>query len=228
MCMHAYKRFGYWYVTLLMVHLMSIASGWQAIGFATKPMFGVSLSVLVLLSCFHCSRIQSVLFSAIILGTLGDIALMLPDSQLNFMLGLGFFLVGHLLYVVIFALEQKGYPSSRNAGLFLFFLLLLGAAVYSFLLPHLGDLSVPVLFYVAVILAMAWFAFGRKDHVVPFSFTMVQLGAICFLVSDSLLAIDRFIGSFPLAQELLMLSYLLAQFCIVIGVAWQWKATKSL
>lgn len=228
--MHALllKRFGVFYFALLIIHLACIFCAWDALRLATKPMFGVSLSVLVLLSIFSKALLQKLLLSAIVFGTLGDIALMVPDSELTFMLGLGFFLLGHLLYAVIFAIEQKGYPASKNASLVLFLLLLLGAAVYSLLLPQLGELYIPVLVYVLVIIAMAWFAFGRKAQVNPASFVTVQLGALCFLISDSLLAIDRFIGSFPMAQELLMLTYLLAQFCIVIGVVWQWKAAQSL
>ena len=46
----------------------------------------------------------------------------------------------------------------------------------------------------------------------------VFIGAIFFVTSDSILAIDKFHEPIPLASFWIMITYLIAQFCITDGI----------
>jgi uncharacterized membrane protein YhhN len=76
--------------------------------------------------------------------------------------------------------------------------------------PSLGALAVPVMLYVAAITAMAATSIrgGR----------LVAAGAVLFLISDSLLAADRFKSPIPGRDYLVWLTYYAGQFMI----AWGW------
>jgi len=86
------------------------------------------------------------------------------------------------------------------------------------LLPTLGELKIPVGVYAVTISAMLVMAFrvyfSAKD---PGKY-LVLLGAVSFVVSDSLLAVNKFHFELQYASLLIMSTYLLAQFGITLGV----------
>jgi uncharacterized membrane protein YhhN len=77
---------------------------------------------------------------------------------------------------------------------------------------------IPVLIYMLVILTMAITAFWRNASVGKWSYVLVFFGALFFMMSDSLLAINKFHTALPLANVSIMLTYALAQFLIVFGI----------
>ena len=76
---------------------------------------------------------------------------------------------------------------------------------------------VPVMLYMVVILVMSLVALNRFRRVEYHSFVLVFAGALSFMASDSLLAINKFYVSFPLSGFLIMLTYIAAQYLIVKG-----------
>jgi uncharacterized membrane protein YhhN len=60
----------------------------------------------------------------------------------------------------------------------------------------------------------ALFRYGRTNST---SFLLIFIGAVLFMVSDSLLAINKFHHAFSAAGALVMLTYSVAQFLIVEG-----------
>jgi uncharacterized membrane protein YhhN len=88
----------------------------------------------------------------------------------------------------------------------------------SLLLPTLGVLKVPVSIYALTISIMVVMAlkgaFSWRDN----SKYIVLIGAVFFVTSDSVLAINKFYTSIDLASFWLMLTYLMAQFCITYGI----------
>jgi uncharacterized membrane protein YhhN len=90
--------------------------------------------------------------------------------------------------------------------------------------PYLGDLKIPVIVYALVLSGMlitAWHAFDFNNQT---DGRWIITGAACFVLSDSLLAINKFYSSFTFAGILIMLTYALAQLFIVSGVI---KFTRS-
>jgi uncharacterized membrane protein YhhN len=86
------------------------------------------------------------------------------------------------------------------------------------LLPHLGAMTVPVSVYSAAILAMFLTVINRWKSVSYDSFWWVLLGAIFFCLSDSLLAINLFVKPIPLGNILVITTYAIGQFMMILGV----------
>ena len=78
--------------------------------------------------------------------------------------------------------------------------------------PHLGDMLIPVAVYLLIILGMGISAaLGTTNH------SLVVVGAALFIISDSLIAINRFLVPVPLSGLLVMTTYYMAQFLITYG-----------
>ena len=76
----------------------------------------------------------------------------------------------------------------------------------------------PVFFYMLVILTMATSAYLRRDNVGKVSYNFVLIGAILFLISDSLLAVNKFYTPLAYSNISIMFTYAFAQLFIVFGL----------
>ena len=139
----------------------------------------------------------------------GD-ALLMFDGL--FLPGLVAFLLAHLAYLALFARGLPWLPS-RAATLLV---ALLGVGMYAFLwqggLP--AGLRVPVALYVLAIGLMVAQAVGRATRLRDGPAWRVALGAGLFMLSDSLLATNRFVQPLPLAPLWVLGSYFIAQLLI--------------
>jgi len=145
------------------------------------------------------------LFLALLGSLAGDVFLM---AEGLFIPGLVAFLLAHLAYIALFKQGRRWFPH-RGA---LLATLCTGALMYAFLwhggLP--AALRGPVAAYVLVIALMAAQALGSGQR-------MVAAGALCFMLSDALLATNRFVQPLPLAQFWVLATYYVAQLLIVGG-----------
>ncbi|MGF6349315.1 lysoplasmalogenase family protein [Variovorax sp. W2I14] len=143
----------------------------------------------------------------------GDVLLM--GSAALFVPGLICFLLAHLTYIALFRIGVGMFP--RRAVLAA--TLLIGAGMYAFLwqggLPP--ALRIPVGVYVVVIACMAAQAIGRAAvlRAADPSAVWVAVGACFFMLSDALLATNRFVSPLPLAQLWVLATYYAAQMLIV-------------
>ena len=80
--------------------------------------------------------------------------------------------------------------------------------------PGLGDLMIPVTIYTTIIMIMAITALFRKAN----GASLVLIGAMFFVASDSLLALNKFYQPFVAAGFWTMLTYILAQYFIITGM----------
>ena len=138
-----------------------------------------------------------------------------PISELYFIVGLVSFLLAHLCYLVLF-LRQRHRQTKPFIPIILLYLYSLVFGYY--ISESLGSMLVPVIAYEIVILLMASASFLRKGAVTSFSYKMVVFGALSFLISDSILAINKFYVEVPLSGIWIMITYALAQYLIVIGI----------
>ncbi len=142
----------------------------------------------------------------------GDILMMLRRKR--FSAGLGAFLLGHLLY---FAAMVSRVSRPLSLGVLLPYVLYFGF-VTGALWGRLGRMKFPVLAYMLVIMAMAAAA-AQAHSGTPSSLTLGALwGSILFIVSDSVLAANRFVRPFPSAQVLILGTYYAAQTLIALSV----------
>jgi len=121
----------------------------------------------------------------------GDIALMFQEHRRAFTLGLGLFLLAHIVYAVIFTrLGEFSAWDFLSAGI----LLVAGVGFYFLIRPNLGAMKIPVIAYIVVISVMVDRAASTFASPV---FSVVQArmilgGAILFYISDVILAANRF------------------------------------
>lgn len=114
---------------------------------------------------------------------------MLPGNY--FIPGLTSFLVAHLFYIALFRQGQAQFPSRRA----LFIVVAFGAAMYALLWPSLPDpmLKLAVAAYVAAISLMTAQAIGRAAVLSHDASRWVDRGRGVFMLSDSLIAINKFL-----------------------------------
>lgn len=146
----------------------------------------------------------------------GDVLLMLVDTSPSyFMFGLVAFLMAHLMYIRVFS-SQRNKENSLSAIIIM--LLIYATCLFYFIKNGLGNLLVPVVIYILVILTMVVTAWLRKGLVPKLSHNLVFIGALLFMISDSVLALNKFYQALPYAHIIIMSTYALAQYCIVMGV----------
>jgi len=95
---------------------------------------------------------------------------------------------------------------------------LYGIVIFSILAPHLGNMKLPVLVYMVLILVMAWQAWERWGQTGQSEALLAFLGAVLFVISDSALAINRFRGPYKMARLLTLSTYFAAQWLIARSV----------
>ena len=152
------------------------------------------------------------LFAALLGSLAGDAFLMFPGF---FIPGLVAFLLAHLAYIALLRQDAPLFASPR-AWLGVGALALLAYAVlWTGGLP--AGLRAPVAAYVLAIAVMAALAMGRAVVLGNIAARLVALGAVFFLVSDTTLAINRFVTPLPHSAVWVLSSYYAAQCLIVIG-----------
>ena len=154
------------------------------------------------------------LLGAALVGSLAGDAFLMVEGF--FIPGLVSFLLAHVAYIVLFRQGVAWFPRP----LALVATLCVGGAMYAFLwqggLPV--ELRIPVAVYVTVIALMAAQAIGRAGELGDRAARQVALGACFFMLSDSLLATNRFVQPLPLAQVWVLATYYAAQAFIVHGM----------
>nr|MCU0394611.1 lysoplasmalogenase [Chitinophagaceae bacterium] len=92
-----------------------------------------------------------------------------------------------------------------------------GFAFYAILWPHLGAMRLPVAVYCLVITIMLLQALATRPGAGDRSFRYFTMGAALFVLSDSVLAFDKFYASYPGLGLVVMATYGCAQWLIVQG-----------
>jgi uncharacterized membrane protein YhhN len=155
---------------------------------------------------------------ALIFSWAGDVALGITWRQETmFIAGLVFFLLTHVFYLIAFFRTPGPNLSPKQFFYAVIPLLLYGFILLYILWTDLGEMKVPVTIYTTVILAMVAGAINRTGKVNRTSYYLVLIGALLFLSSDSMLAINKFSQPFPFASPLIMFTYVAGQYLIVIG-----------
>ena len=156
-------------------------------------------------------RDAGVLALGLAFSTAGDVLLDL-DPRL-FAFGLGAFLLTHLTYIRLFARNRTAgirLDPPRLAAVLL--ILVYSVTLSVWIVPSVGELAVPVVLYICALTTMVCTAILAR-----FQQRWVAVGAILFLISDSLLAIHKFKTPVPLRDYLVWSTYYLGQCGIALG-----------
>ncbi len=152
------------------------------------------------------------LVAGLLFSLAGDVFLMLPQDR--FLPGLASFLIAHLCYITAFV-SVDGFHFAP--GILLLFLLY-GVFMLRLLGPHLGKMRGPVVIYMAVILIMGWQAVALCWAIGTGWSVLAAAGALLFVASDSILALNRFRRPFRSAEALILGAYFVAQWLIAFSV----------
>ena len=121
----------------------------------------------------------------------------------------------YIFYVLVFIRQRN--KKIKPVG-FMILLVIYASGLFYVMLDGLHEMLIPVGIYMIVILSMATLAYCRKGIVSRLGYFYVLIGAIFFLVSDSILALNKFYQPQVYASISIMLTYALAQYFIVIGM----------
>ena len=140
-------------------------------------------------------------------------------GELFFIFGLVSFLIAHILFIILFV-KQETYKTPNktlfSVGIFLVASYL--SVIILVLFPSLGGLKIPVSIYAFVISLMLIMAFrGALVWQKPMNLLIFN-GAVAFVVSDSILAMNKFYTALPNASLLIMATYIIAQYLITFGI----------
>jgi alkylglycerol monooxygenase len=157
------------------------------------------------------TKFIALLVAALLFSLAGDVFLMLPGN--TFIPGLASFLVAHGFYLQLFRHGHSWFPSRKA----LVAVLGVGALMYVVLWGSLGDpvLKVAVAAYVTMIGLMTAQAIGRATVLRDAASRWVAVGACVFMLSDSLIAVNKFLTPIPAAPLWILLTYYCAQILIV-------------
>jgi uncharacterized membrane protein YhhN len=150
---------------------------------------------------------------------MGDIFLLFDHlNPVFFLFGLGSFLITHLLYIFYFIKVNSGKSEKGKKYSWLHTLVLAYGVILLYLLwPALGNMKIPVVIYAICICSMVIFCFRIQNSIPEEVWKWLAIGAVLFVISDSILALNKFSNPIPLGPVMIMLTYGLAQFFITWG-----------
>jgi len=160
-------------------------------------------------------QVRMLLGLGLVWSAIGDVLLALDGL---FVQGLVAFLLAQIIYTVLF-LTQCRWQGSRLPWAALIVIYAVICTLY--IVPEAGDMQIPVIAYMIAISLMAISAGFRNDQ----QFLWVAMGALIFMVSDTLIAINRFVSPFEYSGIAVMTTYYLAQLLICAGIVWHRHTT---
>ena len=190
-------------------HLLAYYSGHRVVAGVLKALPILALAALVYSRSTAAAGAMVAL--GLVLSAAGDVSLVFPTG---FIVGLTAFLLGHLCYIAAFAPDAAWTPLAAGVAVTL---AVFAGLMLRYLWPYVRHSRVrwAIVVYVAAITTMAWCAIARAaTPSAGVAETMGALGTLSFLVSDSVLSVNRFARPFAGAHAVVMVTYYAAQMLI--------------
>lgn len=186
--------------------------------YISKPLIIISLvSYFMYQTTAIAVQLKKWILVALFFSWTGDVLLMFQQQDsLFFLLGLSAFLIAHIFYIVFFHQVRIKEKISHHAWL-LVPVVVYYATLITILSPYLAEMKLPVRIYGIVISIMLMLALHMLYIRNKKAGQLMMTGALLFIVSDSVLAVNKFYRSFEAAGAAIMLTYGLAQLFIVEG-----------
>lgn len=185
----------------------------------------VTLLIFYLLVNFPFKQREGYLLLAGLLFSLGgDLLLQWSNRSPDFFIyGLLSFLLTQIFYSAYFFSGGQITFRIRPIWPALIILPLYGILLVWWLSPQLGDMLLPVAVYATALVTMGIAGISRLPVGPRNIALLIACGALLFVSSDSLIAINRFGHPFPYSRAVILLTYFMAQYCIVQGALLQRK-----
>jgi uncharacterized membrane protein YhhN len=187
----------------------------QRLALLTKPL---TTALLLAIVGMPRSTFSGLVWAGILASVVGDAALVL-EGNTPFMIGLGFFLVAHVTYVVAFA-SVGVWSGASWAGLAL--VAVATPALLRRVWAGASGLRAPVVVYAAALSAMVVAAFSTVGGPLRGA-PLAAMGALLFYISDASLAVNKFARPLRHATLLAVGVYWLGQLGIALATRAQMR-----
>ena len=212
----------YIFMVVGVAQLAALIFHWPTLVWISKPLLMPALAAWLIAETKAGPYLRGAWLAGLAFSTLGDVLLMIRAEgrgEIFFILGLGAFLLAHVFYIggLWFLLNgKKGYLRLNPLWAIPFVLYLL--ALLGWLWPGIPKgLHLPVGAYGIVITTMALSVMQLRTHIPNAVFGIMMLGAMMFVLSDSLLAVGKF-GQINTGSISIMATYIIGQALLVQGV----------
>ncbi len=203
------------------VHLLALLLRQPGLAFVSKPLLMPLLALWFASETKTNRYVSRVWIAGLIFSTFGDVLLMFTkgSGEIFFVLGLAAFLMAHLFYIsASWRILQGRTGFLRSYPVWTLLPLAYLAMLLWILWPGVpAGLRVPVAAYGLVITTMALSVLQLRTHIQDGHFRLMMLGAVLFVLSDSLLALDKFAGV-PAVPLSIMATYIFGQVFMTIAV----------
>lgn len=198
--------------------LLAIYFQWDTVRLISKPLIVLTLLIYFIQQAGTSSGAAILIMAALLFSLIGDVALLFENrNPLFFMVGLGGFLVAHIFYIIAFNnIRKRNAPVAQRWGWVVAVAFYVGILLYV-LMPYLGELKVPVIIYAFVLCGMLLAVVHAFRHLYKKPAIICLAGALLFVLSDTVLAINKFYLGFTLSGLVIMLTYACAQYFLVTG-----------
>ena len=214
-----FKSYGFIiFGTVAFIDIFAVAFNNKALHFVAKPLLVPILIFTLLFSATSAGK-KNFIITGLFFSFAGDVLLLFEDSNpMFFIFGLVSFLCTHIFYILFFLSIKNAGPSLLQQRPMLLVLVAAYTAGLLFLLvPRLGPLTIPVIVYAVILSIMFLCSMHVYKKINPPAGKSFISGALFFLLSDSLLAINKFYTPLAYAGIFIMATYCLAQYFIVKG-----------
>ncbi len=200
----------YIFYLIALLTIVGIAFKITSLVYITKPLLTITL---IFLYSITLSKINKLYIYALICCFFGDVFLLFKDQQLFFMIGLLSFLAAHIFFIKIVFKRLIRVSYKKILTTYIPFLVLF-IFLFLFIRKSVSNMLIPVLIYGMVISLFGSVSQVANEERRSIKSLYMLMGAIVFIISDSLLAIDKFYFTLPFFEVLVMFTYILALYLI--------------
>lgn len=200
---------------MFLYHLIALHLGSRLTKYILKPGTMVLIIALAIYGSGFETTFAKWVVIALFFSVIGDVFLMLDDRW--FVHGLISFFIAHIFYIVAFwnsfVLDMTSQTSILVAALLFIFALWFFLFLLRFITREGGvKLAIAVASYILVIAVMMWSASLVGSGI-------LIVASLLFVISDAVLAYDKFRNPFNVAEHIVMVTYFTAQLLFAMSVA---------
>ncbi|MCG8208195.1 lysoplasmalogenase [Tenacibaculum finnmarkense] len=203
------------FLIIAILDVYAVITQHKSLEIICKPLLMTSLVIVYLVSLKKGEKANFWLVSALFFSFWGDVFLL--DKTNYFVFGLGSFLVAHIMYIKMtanFLRKTAVIQILKSAVIFV----ALFVTIFLLIKDNLGEMLVPVLVYGTAISGFGTCALLNYQQEKSTENTVLLLGAILFIASDSGIALNNFYSPTHFFDIAIIILYVLAQFLIVKAI----------
>jgi uncharacterized membrane protein YhhN len=212
------------HILIIFIFSAELISRWNdfdSLDYLVKPLLMIWIAVYYYIITREFRK-SLFIYLAFFFSWTGDMFLMVAGSnEMLFYAGVGGFFLAQLSYIKSFlnviSPGNRGFVAVNPLISFPF--LIYAVIVLYIVLGGMKGVMIPIIIiYALSLISMSVAALNRKNLVSQASFRLVFIGSLFFVISDSMLALNKFYVDIPRSSFLIMLTYFVAQYLIMMGL----------